>query len=229
MIDSDFLQFLRKPRAPRVLTTAMIAKATGRPSTSVARLIARAQELTLITQVRSGLFLNALAYPRPRLAEAAGWVRTGAVVSLHTVLGDAGVMNNPTPHVFALLPMDAPTNATGEVRSAAGASFIFRRMPARTLVAGAIEDRLEAGVTYLRATPEKALLDWLYLGRSPRSALTPPPAHDIDIEMLDRERLERLALAMGLSEPLADFINKAAKSEDPNPDSASGAGMGMGL
>ena len=229
MIDSDFLQFLRKPRAPRVLTTAMIAKATGRPPTSVARLVARAQDLALITPVRNGLFLNALAYPRPRLAEAVGWVRTGAVVSLHTVLGDAGVLNNPTTHVYALIPMNAPTNATGEVRSASGARFIFRRMPARILVAGAIEDRLEAGATYLRATPEKALLDWLYLGRSPRSTLTPPPAHDIDIEMLDRERLERLALAMGLGEPLADFINKVAKSEDPDPDSASGAGMGMGL
>lgn len=229
MIDSDFLQFLRKPRAPRVLTTAMIAKATGRPSTSVARLIARAQELTLITQVRSGLFLNALAYPRPRLAEAAGWVRTGAVVSLHTVLGDAGVLNNPTGHVYALLPMDAPTNATGEVQAAGGTRFIFRRMPARILVAGAIEDRLESGVTYLRATPEKALLDWLYLGRSSRSTLTPPPAHDIDLDMLDRVRLERLADATGLSEPLADFIKEIAKSEDPGPGAKDSAEMGMGL
>lgn len=226
MIDSDFLQFLRRREAPRVLTTAMIAKATGRPRASVARLIARASDVKLITPVRGGLFLNTLAHPRPRLAEAAGWVRTGAVVSLHTVLGDAGVLNNPTGHVYALLPMDAPTNASSEVRSAGGARFIFRRMPERVLVAGARADRLEAGVAYLRATPEKALLDWLYLGRSPRSTLTDPPAHDIDLDLLDPARLTRLAQAMGLEEVLAQFIEQADQAQ-VNQDHP-GVGMGMG-
>jgi hypothetical protein len=60
-----------------------------------------------------------------------------------------------------------------------------------------LEDRMDLDVKYPRATPEKALLDWLYLGASRYSKIAGPPL-DLELERLDASRLRRLARAMGL-------------------------------
>lgn len=51
-----------------------------------------------------GLYLSQLAIPRPAAAEAADFIRTGAVVSLQTVLGEAGITNNFSDVVTSVLP-----------------------------------------------------------------------------------------------------------------------------
>jgi hypothetical protein len=61
-----------------------------------------------------------------------------------------------------------------------------------------------ADVKYPRATPEKALLDWLYLGASRYSKMAGPPL-DLELERLDASRLRRLARGMGLTEELAEW------------------------
>jgi hypothetical protein len=73
------------------------------------------------------------------------------------------------------------------------------------LEAGSIEDRLdlERGLMHPQASSEKALLDWLYLAQSPRSTLTAPASHDIDLEELDNAKLNRLAKAMELQQTLS--------------------------
>ena len=73
------------------------------------------------------------------------------------------------------------------------------------LEAGSIEDRLdpERSLMYPQASAEKALLDWLYLAQSPRSTLTAPALHDVDLEELDNAKLNRLAKAMELQQTLS--------------------------
>jgi hypothetical protein len=71
--------------------------------------------------------------------------------------------------------------------------------------AGALEDCFDLDVSYPRATPEKALLDWIYLGASPRTKLSGPPL-DIDLAKLNMARLRRLAKAMGLGTALASYL-----------------------
>ena len=85
--------------APRVLTVPMLAAALsdGRPLPARGTLFnwLRAQrESGVLRPVTRGLYLNQLAQPRPQAAEASAYVRTGAVVSLQTVLGDTFVSNN---------------------------------------------------------------------------------------------------------------------------------------
>jgi hypothetical protein len=63
--------------------------------------------------------------------------------------------------------------------------------------AGDIEDRMDLDFKYLRATPEKALLDWIYLGASARTKISGPP-FDIDADRLQKTPLQRLAKAMNL-------------------------------
>jgi hypothetical protein len=145
-------------------------------------------------------------------------VRTGAVVSLQTVLGDTGVTNNYSDIVTCVVPIRDGIAASSRPVQAEGIEFRFHAMPVRLLDerAGALEDRFDLDVVYPRATPEKALLDWIYLGASARTKLAGPPL-DIDLNRLTLRRLRRLAKAMGISPLLASYLSRKAVYDD-DPD-----------
>jgi hypothetical protein len=86
--------------------------------------------------------------------------------------------------------------------------------PESTLEAGREEDRLVSGLTYRRATPEAALLHWLYLADSPRSRMSEPPL-DLDLESLSAPRLRRLSKAMELKELLESWLSRAGSFDEP--------------
>jgi hypothetical protein len=198
---------LAEPSALRVLDTASIVQLAknvrrdiSRPS--VERWIQQAVAANRLQRVVRGLFLNRLITPPPQLCEAAVWLRPGAVISLQTVLGDSGVWNNYTGWVTAIVPLSSryTTPSLGRVETEGG-TFVFRGVPERVLETGAEYDRLVAGVDYRRATPEAALLHWLYLSGSPRSRMSTPPL-DLDVGALDLKRLKRLATGMHLEQNL---------------------------
>jgi hypothetical protein len=154
------------------------------------------------------LFLNRLITPPAQLCEAAVWLRPGAVISLQSVLGDSGVWNNYTDWVTAVVPLSSryTTPSLGRVETAGG-TFVFRGVPERVLESGAERDRLVAGIDYRRATPEAALLHWLYLSSSPRSRMSAPPL-DLDLGALDSRRLKRLASTMHLDTNLTGWRSR---------------------
>lgn len=163
--------------------------------------------------VQRGLYLNRLRARPGTLADAVPWLQRDAVVSLNTVLGDAGVLNNPSRVVTAVVPINAgapPPARLGRRQTKAG-TVHFYGMPRAVLEAGVPEDRLEdnPNADHVRATPEKALVDWLYLGASPRSRRPLPPRGDIDLEMLNEKRLARLANAAGVADVLANWRRAA--------------------
>lgn len=194
--------------APRVLTIPMLAAVLSdrrkQPARNTLFRWVREQVASgVLRPMTRGLYINQLAAPRPTAAEAAGFIRTGAIVSLQTVLGEAGITNNfpdvvtcVVPHERGHVPSVGPVNA-------ADIQFRFHSMPARLLDgrAGKLEDRMDPEVRYSRATPEKALLDWLYLGDSRYSRIAGPPL-DVELERLDGPRLRRLAKSMDLVEQL---------------------------
>ena len=201
---------LAEPSALRVLDTASIIQVAesvhrdiSRPS--VERWIQEAVAANRLQRVVRGLFLNRLIAPPAQLCEAAVWLRPGAVISLQTVLGDSGVWNNYTQWVTAVVPLSSryTTPSLGRVETVGG-TFVFRGVPERVLEAGAERDRLVARVDYRRATPEAALLHWLYLSSSPRSRMSAPPL-DLDLGALDSKRLKRLASAMHLDKNLTSW------------------------
>ena len=209
---------LAKPGALRVLNTASIVQVAKNVRSliskpSVERWIQEAVAANRLQRVVRGLFLNRLVAPAAQLSEAAVWLRPGAIVSLQTVLGDAGVWNNYTDWVTAVVPLSSRYTrpSLGRVTADAG-TFVFRGIPERVLEAGLERDRLAAGFDYRRATPEAALLHWLYLSDSPRSRMSAPPS-DLDLAALDMRRLKRLATAMHLDANLARWRESARKSE----------------
>lgn len=214
---------LAEPAALRVLDRkSIVALARSvRPGVSeptVERWLQDAVGADRLQRVVRGLYLNHLTYPPARLAEAAVWLRSGAVISLQSVLGDAGVWNNYTEWVTAVVPLSRryPTPSLGKLEAAAG-TFVFRGLPERVLEAGREEDRLATGVAYRRATAEAALLHWLYLSHSPRSRMSQPPS-DLEVGALDSRKLNRLAHAMNLHEQLASWLRRDCSTRGSSRD-----------
>ena len=209
---------LAEPSALRVLDTASIIQLAKNvrqdiSKPSVERWMQEAVAANRLKRVVRGLFLNRLIAPAAQLCEAAVWLRPGAVISLQTVLGDSGVWNNYTPWVTAIVPLSSryTTPSLGRVETGAG-TFVFRGVPERILEAGAERDRLVTGIDYRRATPEAALLHWLYLSRSPRSRMSIPPL-ELDLGSLDLKRLNRLAVAMHLGANLTIWRDRIVSQE----------------
>lgn len=225
------LRILRDPECPRVLTPVDIKQwfAMSQIALSEAtqkRWLARMRESGLIKPVRRGLYLNALAEPPVQPDEAASYICQGAIVSLQKVLGDAGVLNNFTSWVTCVVALPPEKKegktkgfgfaqpSTGKVKTQIG-MFTIQAMPfALVYQAGPLDDSLES-LPYQRATPEKAFLDWIYLGTTPRSHMTLPPL-DLDFEQLNQARIARLARGMGLVDVLERWkIAKCAYDSSP--------------
>ena len=209
---------LSEPTALRVLDKRSIVRVAKDVRAEVSdptveRWIQEAVSANRLRRVVRGLYLNCLINPPATLSEAAVWLRPGAIVSLQTVLGDAGVWNNFTDWVTAVVPLSRryTTPSLGRIETAGGV-FVFRGVPESILEAGRDEDRLVTNVSYRRATPEAALLHWLYLSNSPRSRMSAPPL-ELDLDLLNRQRLKRLAGSMGLAELLAAFLPRVGTND----------------
>ena len=206
---------------------ASIARGTVVPDATLHAWITDATARGRLAPVIRGLYLNRFTSPPGRLADAVPHLRRDSIVSLHTALDEAGAYNNPPAGITAILPLDpGPTRpVVGRVATAQG-SVYFRGMPRKMLEAGELADRLDQGrgAAHPHATAEKALLDWLYLATSSRSTLSPPAVHDIDIEVLDRKRLSRLAVRMALTDALQQWLAGDLPIRERRAKSQRGAG-----
>lgn len=187
-------------QADGVLTSKMIWREAdyikpGISRPTVQRWISKAAKAGKLTRVSRGIYLNNQALPRPDAAESARFLRPGSIISMHTVLNDVGALNNPYPVVTAILPLGRfESPRLGEMHNGT-IRYRFFGMPTGILNAGDEDDRLDIQYRYPRATPERALLDWIYFARSPKSKMVAPPM-DIELDWGDEQRFNRLLRAM---------------------------------
>lgn len=216
---------LLSPESPAVLTTAMlqgmsIAGHADAPSPATFnRWLSGMTDLGKLAEVIKGVYLNRLGHREVSPAAAAHWVRHRSVVSLAWVLEQKFVLNNygdTYTCVIAIAP-GLPNPNIGDRRTKVG-TFRFFAMPEQLVGerAGKFEDVQDANFDYPRATLEKAFLDWIYLGASPRSRMQPPPL-DLDFSDLDRRRVNRLAKRMNIVGPLTDWLRRY-ESYQADPD-----------
>lgn len=215
---------LMSPDTPAVLTTGMVEMlATANPHASPSRpTIDRWLKDLVLSQklkpVIKGVYLNRLGHRDVSPAAAAQWVRSRSIVSLAWVLEQAGLTNNFGDTVTCIIPTEAgwPMPQVSDRKTRAG-TFRFFAMPAalHDERAGKHEDLQDTRFDYRRATPEKALLDWIYLGASPRSRMTRPP-FDLEIEPLNAARLKRLSRRMCIVHLLDDWREQRGRYQaDP--------------
>lgn len=218
---STALASLADPHAPRVMSPTGLRRwleprGLSWQLSTATEALGEWHRMGLVEKVRRGVYLNLRAAPRPTVDEAAPLLRQGAVISLQRVLGQAGVLNNPTDWVTSVLPM-GQSRAVGKIVTDRH-TFVFVGMRddlVPTTDQAWADDAYQPYAPVRTATPEKALLDWLYLAQvSPLWRM--PPRQDIDLEELDSDRLDRLAQAMGLEAPLHAFrVGKPAPQQRP--------------
>lgn len=212
---------LERPNAPRVCSTKDLARLvqTVRRNAAPATIRAAIDGLVVakaLFKVSRGLYLNRRARPSVELAEAARHIRQGAVVSLETVLGECGFLNNPAAIVTAVLPFRANcVPNVGAVQTSSGQVFRFSALPARFFPETPSQERkmLQAGRHFPIVKPEVAALHWLHLARSPRSTLREAP-QDVDFSVLDTDLLKELAWEWDLARPLQEWIRKVELNGD---------------
>lgn len=211
---------LMKAESPIVLTTSDLglladigANGRGRaPSrATISRWIAELVDSKKLLEVTKGVFINRLGHRDESPAAAAHWIRRGSVVSLSWVLEQAGLTNNFGDTITCVIPTHPSwTKPQIKDRVIPGvATFKFHAMHTDLVdeAAGSAEDRRDLRFSYARATPEKALLDWIYLANDHRSRLQRPPL-DIELDRMDRRRLKRLARTMGLEDQLRTWVEQ---------------------
>lgn len=222
---ADAERLLMQADSPSVLTTAMLhalvtaGRADVPSSATFSRWVAEMAAIGKLRDVIKGVYLNRLGHRDISPAAAAHWVRHRSVVSLAWVLEQAHVTNNFGDTITCVIPTD-PSWANPQIgdRQTAAGMFRFFAMPAHLVDerAGRFEDIRDQRFDYPRATPEKALMDWVYLGASPRSRMTRPP-FDLDLGALDLGRVKRLAKGMRISEAweawLGDYERYQADEE----------------
>ena len=110
-------QLLGDADAPPVLTRDLLDRfarsardGKSVPKSTLSLWIQRAADAGKLVFVQRGLYLNQFRAVPGRLADTVPLLHKDAVVSLNTVLGDSGVLNNPSNTVTAIVPFDLGSN-----------------------------------------------------------------------------------------------------------------------
>lgn len=196
-------EVLSEDQAPRFVGMDRLASAAGVGPGGVRALRDALVREGALRTAGEGVYANGLAEPRVHQNEMVAHYGPGTYATLHTVLGESGVANNPSRTVYAVRADGPGVGAPdARLRTPLG-DYRLLAMPREVMEAGEEEDRLEAGGRYLRATPERAFLDWIWFAA--RKGLADPPL-DLDLSELDKDRIDRLAGAMGIRSALAAWM-----------------------
>ena len=183
------------------------------------RWVREAVQAGKLRKVRAGIFLNAAGHANVSPAVAAGFIRRSAIPSLSWVLEQNWILNNFGDVMTCTVPMAPGLQVPNlsSVKTPFG-TYQFRALPWRLqeLDSLPVEDWRDNRYAHPRATPEKALCDWLYLGASPRSSLRAPPL-DLELDKLNKARLRRIVSAMGIK-PVFDAWLSKKRQYDRDPD-----------
>lgn len=213
------MSLLRARGSGRVLSHATLRRLVERhmngEGASASVLIDNLVKVKAVHKISEGIFLNYMADPMPSPAEALKYVVKDGVLSLHMVLGQSGVLNNPTTNYTCVRPASLAT-AEGEVELVGQRLSRHNNSPLywaytvdpSILNAGNSEDNLDSSFSYPRATVEKAFCDWLYLSTLKHPEIGVEPPLDCDMELMDHTRLQRIATAMGVSQKLGNWMER---------------------
>ena len=205
-------------------TTGMLwneASSTAAPPSrpTFERWLAKACASGWLRRVRNGLFLNAAGNKSVSAAAAAGYIKQTAVPSLAWVLEQDWILNNMGDVITCVVSLTPglPVPNLSPVKTPLG-EFRFRALPWHVYELDTLDvlDWRDSRFAHPRATPEKALCDWLYLAASPRSSMHPPPL-DLEAERLDADRLQRVAGAMSIQEHLDEWL-RSKRIYDCDPE-----------
>lgn len=168
-------------RVSGVLRVDELAGELGLSEVAIGNALRRQEERGLVEHLGKKIFINRLTNDFSG-RELINMLRPESYLSVETVLRDSGV-STQSPTVLTCVTPGRP----GEFR-AKSVAIIFRRI-SKSLFWGFQEKRTRYG-KYNIADPEKALLDWVYLGRQEGSTIH---TDELDLQRVDRSKLLQYA------------------------------------
>lgn len=195
--------------APAALTMASLragcSKAAGAPvgEGALRRAIADWERSGALRKARKGAWINAAGNTRGRAEDLLALARPGSVASLHSALGMAGAHRSPSVMAFGVCRApDGEGAEMGALHTAAG-QLNFYGLPERFFERG--RGWTVQGPRHARFAPEKALLDWIWLGSA--AGAIPQPSHmDIDLDKLDLRKAEAWSDALSMRDKFAAWL-----------------------
>ena len=160
---------------PSLFRYADVEKFTGNANV----FLTRAQTKNLVERIAGGVYLNALREPAPGIEEIACFLRTPSYISCEWALNRHGVLLQ-APTVLTVLTLQTSVGPSRNVVTG-DVTIEFSRIAPRLFTG------FEAKEGYNLATPEKALLDAIYLRKRV------PFPDELDFDAIDRAKLARLA------------------------------------
>ena len=170
-----------RARVSGLLRVGELARELGLSEAAIRNSLRRQEGRGLVEHVGKKIFINRLASDFAG-RELINVLRPEAYLSLETVLRDSGV-SMQSPRVLTCVTTGRP----GDFR-AKSLAIVFRGI-SRDLFWGFHEERTLYG-KYNAADPEKALLDWVYLGRQTGTTIH---TDELDLHQLDQNKLLRYA------------------------------------
>lgn len=211
---------LAVPGVPRIMTASEFHQIASKYRPEISLSTARTASHLLVSagalqRVSNGMFLNKRSNPPTEIMELASHIRDGAMISLHSTLGECGFLNNPSDIVTAVLPTSAEKRPRlGEVLTSGGNRFRFYGLAEKFFPATDMDrfQMLQQGRACAVFRPEASVLHWLHLANMNRSQLTMLPV-DVDVDILDMDLLTTLAEKWKLEKQLASWFELAKKSD----------------
>lgn len=202
------------------------------------RMLTMLESLGAIVKLKRDHYVNMLTFPKITPEELPSIIYPGAVISLHSALMGSGALNNPSRITTAITPTYKPGwNKVKKVISESpfGEAWIFR-IPEDIVLADGVEhdDMFAIGYAYPMATPEKAIVDWIFIAAMQERNETKGdlplgyPPLDIDLDKINIQRLERIAKALGLQVEIAEWLQYKTE-HDNNQDVQENRSVAMGL
>ncbi|MCA3268136.1 MAG: type IV toxin-antitoxin system AbiEi family antitoxin domain-containing protein [Azospirillum sp.] len=202
-----------------------VGAARGISRASLFRTIDRAIASGMLERLCRGVYLNLRRRTKAKYADATEYVRPGAVVSLQTVLGDAGLLDNfTTDMVTCVVPR--PHERTSVTVPRGIRNFFFNVM-AEPAALPEMGFPILDGEGYKRATPELAFCHWLYLSLQPRSEMT-APSFEIDMDRMSMKKIRAISEKIGIGNGLKTWL-AGKKTRDASDDVRAHAATRFGI
>jgi len=180
--------------------------------------LAEWSEQGLISQVTNQLYMNQMSKPKPRVDETSSRLRQSSIVSGQRVLGDSGVLYNPTLFITSVMS-SSDSKKAGKLETKSG-TFVFSVMPPEMFPSendAIYNDCFDSSFQYKRSTPEKAIIDLIHLNSTPagKSIHSLPPADRWDWDEVDMDKLARLISSFNMTDKWNAVCQSIGQSEFP--------------
>lgn len=180
------------------------------PLRTLLRQIQVLEESNIIQRIYSGIYINKIQQnPIVQNQEVLNVLRPNAILSLNYVLGNSGVLNNPTFFFTAVLPTSS-NKSQNEIKLDDGNYINLAYLNDDFFNEDILKISLQKYSKVPMATPEKAIIDLLYLNSSARGnkRWSLPPLQDWDISSLNMDKLNLIAEKLNMTEQVNNFINE---------------------